>query len=87
MERCGKKHNLHGRRLYKHKRLKSKPGTSSDIFCDWREEVIYPLTTNDALRVYTTNIPSEYKIKSLMFDSVYRSGVASEQSAYTSLLM
>ena len=61
---------------------KANPALQADIFCDWREEVIYPLTTNDALRVYTTNIPSEYKIKSLMFDSVYRSGVASEQSAY-----
>ena len=61
---------------------KANPALQADIFGDWREEVIYPLTTNDALRVYTTNIPSEYKIKSLMFDSVYRSGVASEQSAY-----
>ena len=61
---------------------KATPALQADIFGDWREEVIYPLTTNDALRVYTTNIPSEYKIKSLMFDSVYRSGVASEQSAY-----
>lgn len=61
---------------------KANPALQADLFGDWREEVVYPLTTNDTLRVYTTNIPSEYKIKSLMFDSVYRSGVASEQSAY-----
>ena len=28
---------------------KANPALQADIFGDWREEVIYPLTTNDAL--------------------------------------
>jgi rhamnogalacturonan endolyase len=70
---------------------KANPSLQADLFGDWREEVVYPHYTldsdgttklYDALRVYTTDIPTEYKMKTLMSDSLYRSGVASEQAAY-----
>ncbi len=61
---------------------KSNPSLQADLFGDWREEVVYPLTDSSALRVYTTDIYTKYKMKSLMYDSVYRSGVAAEQTAY-----
>jgi len=61
---------------------KSNPSLQADIFGDWREEVIYPLSDGSGLRVFTTNIPTKYKMKTLMSDNVYRSGVAAEQTAY-----
>ncbi len=61
---------------------KSNPSLQADLFGDWREEVVYPLSDSSALRVYTTNIYTKYKMKSLMYDGVYRSGVAAEQTAY-----
>ena len=61
---------------------KSNPALQADLFGDWREEVVYPLKNGSALRVYTTDIYTPHKMKTLMSDSVYRSGVAAEQSAY-----
>ena len=61
---------------------KANPSLQADLFGDWREEVAYPLSDSSALRVYTTNIYTKYKMKSLMYDGVYRSGVAAEQTAY-----
>ncbi|MGN0162774.1 MAG: bacterial Ig-like domain-containing protein, partial [Candidatus Ornithomonoglobus sp.] len=61
---------------------KSNPSLQADLFGDWREEVVYPKTDGSALRVFTTTAETDYKIKSLMYDKVYRSGVAAEQTAY-----
>ncbi|MCH5213029.1 MAG: bacterial Ig-like domain-containing protein [Oscillospiraceae bacterium] len=61
---------------------KNNPAVQADLFGDWREEVVYPTRNGNSLRVFTTNIPTEYKIMTLMHDSVYRSGVAAEQTAY-----
>ncbi|MGN0182737.1 MAG: hypothetical protein ACI4DP_10085 [Candidatus Ornithomonoglobus sp.] len=61
---------------------KANPSLQADLFGDWREEVIYPLSDSSALRVYTTTDVTSYKLKTLMHDPVYRSGVAAEQTAY-----
>lgn len=61
---------------------KSNPALQADLFGDWREELVYPTTDGNNLRVFTTTTPTEYKIKTLMHDPVYRSGVAAEQTAY-----
>ena len=61
---------------------KSNPALQADLFGDWREELVYPTTDKTALRVFTTTEHTDYKIKTLMHDPVYRSGVATEQSAY-----
>jgi len=61
---------------------KANPVLQADLFGDWREEVIYPIYDNSALRVFTTDIYTGYKMKTLMSDNVYRSGVAAEQTAY-----
>ena len=61
---------------------KSNPALQADLFGDWREELIYPTTDGNNLRVFTTTTPTDYKIKTLMHDPVYRSGVAAEQTAY-----
>ncbi len=61
---------------------KSNPALQADLFGDWREELVYPTTDGNTLRVFTTTEPTDYKIKTLMHDPVYRSGVAAEQTAY-----
>ncbi len=61
---------------------KSTPSLQADLFGDWREELVYPTSDYSALRVYTTTDLTQYKLPTLMHDPVYRSGVASEQSAY-----
>ncbi|MCC8169212.1 MAG: bacterial Ig-like domain-containing protein, partial [Oscillospiraceae bacterium] len=61
---------------------KSNPALQADLFGDWREELVYPTTDGTALRVFTTTTETDYKIKTLMQDPVYRSGVAAEQTAY-----
>ena len=61
---------------------KANPSLQADLFGDWREEVVYPLSNGSALRIFTTTTPTSYKMKTLMQDPVYRSGVAAEQTAY-----
>lgn len=62
---------------------KATPNLSADIFGDWREEVIlWDSKTCSDLLVFTTVIPTEYKITTLMHDHVYRMGVAWQNVAY-----
>lgn len=61
---------------------KSTPALQADLFGDWREELVYPTSGGNALRVFSTTDLTSYKIPTLMHDPVYRSGVAAEQSAY-----
>lgn len=61
---------------------KANPSLQADLFGEWREEVVYPTTNGTALRVFSTTDTTDYKIKTLMQDPVYRSGVAAEQTAY-----
>jgi rhamnogalacturonan endolyase len=61
---------------------KSTPALCADLLGDWREEVI--LRTNDSteLRIFTTTIPTEHRLYTLMHDPVYRLSVAWQNSAY-----
>lgn len=62
---------------------KSTPNLSADILGDWREEVIlWDSETASDLVVFTTTIPTEYKINTLMHDHVYRMGIAWQNVAY-----
>ena len=61
---------------------KANPCLQADILGDWREEIIMAREDNNALRVFVSNIPTEYSFKTLMHDPVYRAGVAAEQTAY-----
>ena len=61
---------------------KSNPSLTADLFGDWREEVMYPLKDGSALRIYTTTIPTEYRIPTLMHDIQYRMHVAYQNDCY-----
>ncbi|MEN3612255.1 hypothetical protein AAH979_22210 [Plantactinospora sp. ZYX-F-223] len=60
---------------------KGSPIVSADLYGDWREEVVWRVGTS-ALRIYTTVIPTEHKIRTLMHDPQYRNQVASENVVY-----
>ena len=61
---------------------KSNPCLQADILGDWREEVIFRTQDNNAIRIYTTTIPTEFSVPPLMTDHVYRMGVVWQNSSY-----
>ena len=61
---------------------KSTPVLCADILGDWREEVIWRTRDNQQLRIFTTTIPTEHRLYTLMHDPVYRLSVAWQNVAY-----
>lgn len=63
---------------------KNTPCLSADILGDWREEVVlYRASDSETcLAIYTTNIPTTYRIPTLMHDHTYRMGVCWQNTAY-----
>lgn len=67
---------------YSNNWTKGNPCIQADIFGDWREEVIWRNEDSTELRVYTTTDLTDHKFYTLMHDSVYRLGVAWQNTAY-----
>ena len=61
---------------------KSTPCLSADIIGDWREEVIVRNRESTELRIYTTTIPTPFRINCLMHDIPYRLSVVTENVGY-----
>ncbi len=61
---------------------KANPAISADLFGDWREELVVRTKDNKSLRIYMTDIPTEYRFHTLMSDPVYRMSVLTENIAY-----
>ena len=61
---------------------KSNPCLSADILGDWREEVLLRNRESTELRLYTTTIPTPYRINCLMQDVPYRLSVAYQNVGY-----
>lgn len=62
---------------------KKTPNLQADLFGDWREEVImHDNSTQSDLIIFTTTIPSPYKVTCLMQDRQYREAVAWQNVAY-----
>ena len=62
---------------------KKTPNLQADLFGDWREELILWDSGNSAtLNIFTTNIPTEYRVPTLMHDHTYRMAVAWQNTAY-----
>jgi rhamnogalacturonan endolyase len=61
---------------------KATPALSADILGDWREEVIWRTADDTALRIYTTTIPAQNRIYTLMHDHQYREAIAWQNTAY-----
>jgi autotransporter-associated beta strand protein len=61
---------------------KGNPCLQADILGDWREEVIWRTTDNKYMRIYTTTIPTSYRIYTPMHDPQYRLAIAWQNNAY-----
>ncbi|MEC1005940.1 rhamnogalacturonan lyase [Bacillus subtilis] len=61
---------------------KATPALQADLLGDWREEVVWRTEDSSALRIYTTTIPTEHRLYTLMHDPVYRLGIAWQNVAY-----
>lgn len=61
---------------------KSTPALSADILGDWREEVILRTADNQQLRIYSTTIPSQHRLYTLMHDPQYRLSIAWQNVGY-----
>ncbi len=62
---------------------KKTPNLQADLFGDWREEVIlHDGTTQSDLIIFTTTIPTDYKVPCLMQDRQYREAIAWQNVAY-----
>lgn len=61
---------------------KKTPTLSGDILGDWREELILPSKDNQELRIYSTTIPTEIKLPTLMQDRQYRLSIAWQNVGY-----
>jgi rhamnogalacturonan endolyase len=61
---------------------KATPFLSADLWGDWREEVIWRTLDGSALHIYTSTIPTKYRIVTLMHDAQYRCAIAWQNVAY-----
>jgi rhamnogalacturonan endolyase len=61
---------------------KANPVISADILGDWREEVIFRGKDNASLLIFTTIIPTDYRMVTLMQDHVYRMAIAWQNVVY-----
>ena len=62
---------------------KKTPNLQADLFGDWREELIlWDSSNSSTLNIFSTNIPTEYRVPSLMHDHTYRMAVAWQNTAY-----
>jgi len=61
---------------------KATPIISADLHGDWREELILGAEDGRSLRLYTTTIPTNHRLVTLMHDPVYRLSVAWQNVAY-----
>ena len=58
------------------------PVLMGDILGDWREEVILVAPGGTSLRVYTTTIPTEHRVVTLLHDPQYRLALAWQNVVY-----
>ncbi|MCR4853145.1 MAG: rhamnogalacturonan lyase [Prevotella sp.] len=62
---------------------KATPCLQADILGDWREEVIlWSYSSPEQIAIFSSNIPSDYRVPCLMHDHTYRMGVAWQNVGY-----
>lgn len=61
---------------------KGTPCFQGDILGDWREEIILRSDDNKSFRIYSTNIPTEHRIYTLLHDPQYRNAMVWQMNGY-----
>lgn len=59
-----------------------RPLLTADLVGDWREEILLPAPGGGAIRLYTTTIPTDRRMVTLMQDPQYRLAVAWQNVSY-----
>lgn len=54
----------------------------ADMLGDWREELIVRTADNTEMRIYSTNIATEYRMPTLMHDVTYREAIVWQNNHY-----
>ncbi|UYQ66743.1 rhamnogalacturonan lyase [Streptomyces peucetius] len=73
---------LTGSGVHSNNGTKATPSLSGDILGDWREEVIWPRSDDNALRIYSTPVATDKRFVTLLQDRMYRTGLAWQNTAY-----
>lgn len=58
------------------------PNLAADLIGDWREELLMTAPDGRSLRLYTTTVPTQHRIYTLMHDPQYRLAVAWQNVVY-----
>ncbi len=58
------------------------PNLVADLTGDWREELLLTAPDGNSLRLYSTTIPTQHRIRTLMHDPQYRLSVAWQNVVY-----
>lgn len=58
------------------------PNLAADILGDWREEILVVAPDRQSLRLYTTTIPTQHRLYTLMHDPQYRLSIAWQNVVY-----
>ena len=58
------------------------PNLVADLIGDWREELLMTSPDGKSLRLYTTTVPTEHKLTTLMHDPQYRLSIAWQNVVY-----
>ncbi len=62
---------------------KATPNLQADLFGDWREEIIlHDQETESDLLIFSTTIPTDYRVNTLMQDRQYRVSIAWQNCGY-----
>lgn len=61
---------------------KGTPCFQGDILGDWREEIILRSADNKSIRIYSTTIPTEHRIYTLLHDPQYRNAMVWQMNGY-----
>lgn len=61
---------------------KNNPCAQGDIIGDWREELVMRSSDNNELRIYSTDVPTTWRIPSLWYDHQYRQAMVWQVCAY-----
>lgn len=60
----------------------------ADLFGDWREEMVcWSHTDSASVNIFTSNIPSKYRVPTLMHDHYYRLAIARQHVCYNQMPM
>ena len=81
----GKLDNLFDAKIYNclsNNGTKATPALSADLFGDWREEVMFRTADSKELRIFSTTIPSDHRLYTLMQNPQYRLSVAWQNVGY-----